>query len=200
MEFHITYVTKTPTIFVHYHPILPHSYYKSTHRHSHLHQLFLKLFFFLAFCFEDVGFLLPSSSDNKSSGDKIIFTAMTGIWSSGDCLSIEILFSKYPKCHTIQSADTRVELGGKHKNWISFSSQYWRTFLKNKILKNVTPNYHQLKQLDQPSCSLTTQIVWRTTFQTILYQTICFLHKNTPYQWAHHDTTLYKYFQPYTLS
>ena len=38
---------------------------------------------------------------------------MTGIWSSGDCLSIEILFSKYPKCHTIQSADTRVELGGK---------------------------------------------------------------------------------------
>ena len=113
MEFHITYVTKTPTIFVHYHPILPHSYYKSTHHHSHLHQLFLKLFFFLAFRFEDVGFLLPSSSDNKSSGDKIIFTAMTGIWSSGDCLSIEILFSKYPKCHTIQSADTRVELGGK---------------------------------------------------------------------------------------
>ena len=58
--------TKSNGFHLH-HPILPRTHCKSTHRHLHLHRLFLKLLFFLAFDCQDVGFSFYSSLDNKSS-------------------------------------------------------------------------------------------------------------------------------------
>ena len=90
---------------------------------------------------------------------------MTGMWSSRDCLYIETLFSKDPKRHVIQSllveTLSHLKADTNKLNWVA-NIKIRFNFCHNieeLSLKNVTSNYHQLKQLDQPSHSLMTQIV-----------------------------------------